>query len=98
MKLIHVPFCFYPDPIGGTEIYVEALARQLQERGHQLLIAAPGEFSDEYVHDGLRVRRFAVSPFRDLRELYGSGDAMATEEFAAILDAERPDVVHLHAF
>ena len=34
----------------------------------------------------------------DPRELYGDGDPRAAAAFARILDEERPDVVHLHAF
>jgi hypothetical protein len=34
----------------------------------------------------------------NLRELYGEGDQTAAREFAKILDEERPDVGHLHAF
>ncbi len=99
MKLIHVPFCFYPDPVGGTEIYVDALARKQHRQGNQVVIAAPSERDDAYSCDGIPVRRFAVSEHvSDLRELYGDGDPSAAQAFARILDQERPDVVHLHAF
>ena len=27
MNVLHVPYCFYPDAVGGTEIYVESLAQ-----------------------------------------------------------------------
>ena len=63
MKIIKVPFCFYPDAVGGTEIYVASLARLLrEEHGCDVLIAAPGARSGEYMHENLRVRRFPVSP------------------------------------
>ncbi len=99
MKVIHVPFCFYPDPVGGTEVYVDALARRQQRQGNEVVIAAPGERDDAYSYDGLSVRRFAVSErVTGLRELYGEGDPLAARAFGRILDAERPDLVHLHAF
>jgi glycosyltransferase involved in cell wall biosynthesis len=99
MKIIYVPFCFYPDPIGGTEVYVEALASHLQEQDVQVLISAPAECDAAYQHHGLRVRRFAVSPnIANLRELYGKGDNLAAQRFGQILDVESPDVVHVHAF
>jgi glycosyltransferase involved in cell wall biosynthesis len=99
MKVIHVPFCFYPDPIGGTEVYVDALAHHLHKRGVRVVIAAPGEGSAASVHDGLPVRRFAVTKnVGDLRDLYGEGDDLAAREFGYILDDEHTDVVHLHAF
>ncbi len=43
MKILHVPFCFAPDPIGGTEVYVTSLALQLKKRGVEVVIAAPAD-------------------------------------------------------
>jgi glycosyltransferase involved in cell wall biosynthesis len=100
-KVVHVPFCFYPDPVGGTEIYVGSLARQLQILGIEAIIAAPTSAGLEtYEHEGLRVSRFPVSreSSRMLTELYGAGDPHAPSHFGRILDQEKPDVVHLHAF
>jgi glycosyltransferase involved in cell wall biosynthesis len=99
MKIIHVPFTFSPDPIGGTEVYVDNLARDLCELGVDATVAAPGETSHAYTLDGLRVRRYAgVKEISDVSQLYGSGDTQAAGEFAKILDEERPDLLHLHAF
>lgn len=99
MKVIHVSFCFAPDPFGGTEVYVANLARDLQGLGVKTMVAAPSETSRNYTIDGLRVRRYAVdSKITDVVELYGPGDELAANEFGKILDEEMPDVVHLHAF
>ncbi|MCI0390833.1 MAG: glycosyltransferase [Acidobacteria bacterium] len=99
MKAIQVPFCFYPDPIAGTEAYVEMLAYYLCQRNVEIVIAAPGEKTAHYKHNGMAVRRFNVSSeVNDIRDLYSEGDITASEEFARILDEEQPDIVHLHAF
>lgn len=99
MKAIQVPFCFYPDPIAGTEAYVEMLAYYLCQRNVEIVIAAPGEKTAHYKHNGIAVRRFTVSSeVNDIRDLYGEGDITASEEFARILDEEQPEIVHLHAF
>jgi glycosyltransferase involved in cell wall biosynthesis len=99
MKVLQIPFCFYPDPVGGTEIYVESLARHLQKLGLNVTVTAPGEMSSLYEHNGLAVRRFTISnKVSDIRDLYGDGDEAASREFGHILDEERPDLVHLHAF
>jgi glycosyltransferase involved in cell wall biosynthesis len=97
MKVVHVPFCFYPDPIGGTEVYVAALAAGQRRRGVEALVAAPGSRDESYDYEGLPVRRFAIGADLSLRDLYGLGDHIAAASFERLLDAERPDVVHLHA-
>ena len=98
MKVIQVPFCFYPDPVGGTEVYVEALGQGLQRLGVEVVVAAPAEKEARYVHNGLPVRRFEVKQvFDDIRELYGSGDPIAAQAFSRILDEECPQLVHFHA-
>ncbi len=99
MKVIHIPFCFPPDPFGGTEVYVANLARDLQGLGVDAMVAAPSETTRAYTTDGLCVRRYAVSnKVTDVAQLYGPGDLLAATEFAKILDEETPDLVHLHAF
>jgi glycosyltransferase involved in cell wall biosynthesis len=99
MKIMHVPFTFLPDPIGGTEVYVDNLARDLRDLGVDAIVAAPGETSRAYTLDGLRIRRYAgVKKITDVSQLYGSGDAVAAGEFAKLLEEERPDLLHLHAF
>jgi len=98
MKVLHVPFCFAPDPSGGTEVYVANLARDLHGLGVDAMVAAPSETSRTYTIDDFRVRRFAINKITEVCQLYGRGDELAATEFATILDEERPDVVHLHAF
>jgi glycosyltransferase involved in cell wall biosynthesis len=98
MKVIHVPFGFPPDPVGGTEVYVSQLARDLNSLGVEAVVAAPAERKLSYSIDGLDVRRFAFTQdVVDPAELYGLGDAKAAKEFAEILDEQQPNLVHLHA-
>jgi glycosyltransferase involved in cell wall biosynthesis len=99
---LKVPFTFAPDPVGGTEIHVEALAHGLRAHGIESLIVAPSSSGNDraYEHNDLRVRRFRSKPESKymLRELYGGGDREAAAAFAKILDEECPDAVHIHAF
>lgn len=98
MKVAHVPFVFTPDPIGGTEVYVTDLAKALRLRETESIVVVPGVQTEAYEVEGIPVRRFAVSANVGLDALYGEGDAAAALNFGAILDAERPDLVHFHAF
>jgi glycosyltransferase involved in cell wall biosynthesis len=98
VKVLHVPFCFRPDRIGGTEVYVESLAHEQLARGLEVVVAAPAQRNATYAIDGLAVRRFATGRLQGPAMLYGAGDPVASRELGAVLDDERPDVVHLHAF
>ncbi|HUJ10289.1 MAG TPA: glycosyltransferase [Verrucomicrobiae bacterium] len=85
--------------MGGTEVYVDGLARDLLEMGVETVVAAPATVSGSHSLNGLRVRRFAVCGGSvDLRQLYGEGDPHAAAEFEEILDDEKADLLHLHAF
>jgi glycosyltransferase involved in cell wall biosynthesis len=98
MKILHVPFGFPPDVVGGTEVYVAGLARAQRSAGHEPVIAAPAAANSTYEREHGRVYRYAVSSRLQLEELWGRGDPQAAQEFARILDRERPEIVHLHAF
>ncbi len=98
MKILQVPYTFHPDPVGGTEIYVDAMARQLRRLGVESVIAAPGPYDQLYDYDGLRVHRLGAGPLKDIAEIYGDGDPVSSQSFGRVLDRERPDIVHLHAF
>lgn len=97
MKILHVPYCFHPDPVGGTEVFVEGLVAALSRGRHAVEVVAPGQRMETYKHRNVCVTRFPVgSP--SLRELYGEGDPAAAEAFGRVLDQGAPDLVHLHAF
>ncbi len=99
MKIIHLPYTYFPDPSGGTEVYVHTLAKALQQCGVESLVVAPGSEAGAYEYEGVRIRRLAVSDAHtDLRVIYGAGDTEVAQQFEALLDEVMPDVVHLHAF
>lgn len=99
MKILHVPYCYYPDRHGGTERYVQELIRRLAPSGVQSVVAAPGAANASGEFDGVPVHHFAVNAAREtpLEELYGDGDPVAAANFARVLDSVAPDLVHLHA-
>ena len=98
MNVLEVPFHYYPEAVGGTEVYAASLTRELMRLGIEVEVAAPGAAEEQYVHDGVPVHRFAPRPkVDDLSELYGIGDPVAAEQFRRILDRTQPDLVHLHA-
>lgn len=99
MKILHLPYIYFPDAAAGTESYVQALALGLAKLGVENLVAAPGQHYQQYSHAGIQVVRLAVSPGSpSLRTLYGGGDENVARQFDDLLAEWRPDVVHFHAF
>jgi glycosyltransferase involved in cell wall biosynthesis len=101
MKIAHLLGWYFPDSVGGTEVYVEGLCRRLVKAGHLVRIAAPTtdpSLAREYRHEGVPVFRFRIpsSPTRD--EAYQRVPVRGADTFYAWLAAERPDVLHVHSF
>jgi glycosyltransferase involved in cell wall biosynthesis len=95
--VLHVPYTYFPDPVGGTEVYVAGLAEALRPYGLQSAVAAPGEVDDSYLHDDVPVFRFSIERSADLDRAYGAPDPKAAQSFRALLAQLRPRIVHLHA-
>ncbi len=99
LKILHVPYTYHPDPVGGTEIYVEQLVDALRARGVNSVIAAPGKTRLTYTWRDTCVERLAApDAVRAVDQLYGEGDESAARAFGALLDTHAPQVAHLHAF
>ncbi len=88
---------YFPESIGGTEVYVRALAQQLQRRSVDVAVAAPAVHNgraSSYLHDGVPVFRYVppVSPRGDF-------DVSASEpaEWCDILNRFSPTTVDLHS-
>lgn len=96
MKILHVPYTFAPDAMGGTEYYVQALAQQGRALGYEVAIAAAGACDSVYQIDGIDVYRFSSAAPADAA--YGAEDQVAAESFQSIVSRTRPDIVHLHAY
>jgi glycosyltransferase involved in cell wall biosynthesis len=97
VRILHLLSHFYPEPVGGTEAYVAALAGEQIRRGYTVAVAAPSAGGQEYTHDGLRVIRYPVSaPERMLHDVSARLEAAAS--LGGVLDRESPNVLHLHDF
>jgi glycosyltransferase involved in cell wall biosynthesis len=97
IPVLHVPYTFFPDQPGGTEIYVAALIADMRRHGYSGVVAAPAESESTYTHDDVRVLRFKKNPFPSLDAAYGAPDEIAAESFRKILRQVKPRIVHIHA-
>lgn len=95
--ILHVPFTYFPDTAGGTEVYVKQLIGELAPLGYHCAVAAPAATTTSYIHDDIEVHRFAIDATSRLEFAYGAPDKIAAANFASILDHVRPDIVHVHA-
>jgi glycosyltransferase involved in cell wall biosynthesis len=100
VRIAHLLGWYFPDSVGGTEVYVEGLCRRLRAAGHEVLIAAPDAHHaapERYLHDGVPVFRYAISdtPTRD--EANHRLPVRGAETFYRWLAEECPDVLHVHS-
>lgn len=99
MKILHLPYTYFPEPSGGTEVYVAGLARELAALGIESCVA----FADPqppacYEWEGVRVHRVEVASPRRPEILFGAGMPEADEGYHALVAKLRPDVIHVHAY
>ena len=92
--LLGVPW-YFPESVGGTEIYVRGLSRELLKTGVDVAVAVPAPGTKtEYVHDGVRVFRFEGAPT-------SSGELSLQQDappgWDDILDRFAPNIVDLHS-
>ena len=101
LKIVHLLGWYFPDSVGGTEIYVEALCRRLRKAGHDVLVAAPDAHHaapERYEHDHVPVFRYAIArtPTRD--EAQHRVAVRGAERLHQFLADERPHILHVHSF
>ena len=97
MQVLHVPYTYFPDASGGTEVYVRSLAQRLCARGYSSAVAAPGDAKASYEESGLSIFRFPTDAQARIDLAYGVPDEIAAEGFRIVVAQARPDIVHLHA-
>jgi glycosyltransferase involved in cell wall biosynthesis len=101
MKIVQAVGWYHPDSLGGTEIYVSSLARQLRGCGHQVVVAAPDTTITAprvYEHDGCEVFRYPIPANPTRGEAQGDGVVRGATHFHRWLADVRADVVHFHTF
>lgn len=99
MKIIFCLNHYLPHQVAGTELYVHALAKALQEKGKDVMVVIPafGSLSNEvYYHDGIKVESYAEPSVKDRLLLQGRRKPDGLINFIEILKREKPSIVHLH--
>jgi glycosyltransferase involved in cell wall biosynthesis len=97
ISVLHLPFTYFPDPVGGTEIYVASLVGALRSHRVHSAIAAPAEAEASYLQGDFPVFRIATARRITLEHAYGAPDETAASACRALIARLRPQIVHLHA-
>jgi glycosyltransferase involved in cell wall biosynthesis len=101
LRIIQAAGWYFPDSVGGTEVYVSSLARLFRAAGHEVRVAVPepgGRSARSYVHEQCEVFRYPV-PLRPTRdEAQSRAPARGAEVFHRWLAEARADIVHVHTF
>jgi glycosyltransferase involved in cell wall biosynthesis len=101
MRVVQALGWYFPESLGGTEVYVAAVAREMHRAGIDVRIAAPAPGAKRptsYEHDGIQVFRYPIPDTPTRAEARGETTAAGARVFHEWLAAERPDVVHVHTF
>jgi glycosyltransferase involved in cell wall biosynthesis len=99
VKIAHALGWYFPESVGGTEVYVAGLTRRLRAAGHDVAVVAPdvrGESAGE--HDGVPVFRYPVPPQPTRDEAQGLVKVRGAERFDDWIAGWRPDILHVHSF
>ena len=100
MKIVQAAGWYFPDSLGGTEVYVAGLCRRLRAAGQETLVAAPDAAAVEeraYEHDGVPVYRYPIPAAPGRAESQGLVSVHGAQRFHRWLARQRPDVVHVHS-
>ena len=101
MRVVQALGWYFPESVGGTEVYVAGLSRRLCAAGADVAIAAPDPAAVGerfYEHEGVPVYRYPVPRAPTRAEVQGLVTVRGAERFHAWLRGQRPDVVHVHTF
>ncbi len=101
MNVLHAIGWFFPESLGGTEVYVASLATRLAAAGHSTAVVAPlagAEAPQEYAYRGIPVFRYPIPAALTRDEAQGRTRVRGAEHFDEIVRNLRPDIVHFHTF
>lgn len=97
-RIAHCVGFYFPEQVGGTEVYVQDLCVELARRSVDgYVIAATDGSRDEYSHEGVPVLRYP-SNWADVADDAPQGLTAGLSRFQALVVKNRPDVFHLHSW
>ncbi len=99
LKIIQCCVFYLPNRIGGIEIYISSLGRELKKNGHDIKILVP-QYPDEKKYpaefEQIPILSYAESYNISRNEFKGKVPGKGLVEFIEIIKSENPDIVHFH--
>lgn len=96
IKILHVSKTYFPEEIGGIEVYVHGLIHNIAKYGFSGAVAAPGKNSYNIEYDGVSVNRYAFDKEDRMEYAYSVPDKIAASEFVNVINKVDPSIIHLH--
>ncbi len=99
MKILLCLHHFLPEFVGGTEIYVANLAKQILQKRNEVVVVIPNlgiDITEEYFHDGIRVIKYAENSIEERSMILGKKMSEGLKVFSQIIEQEKPNLVHFH--
>jgi glycosyltransferase involved in cell wall biosynthesis len=99
MHVVQAVGWYFPERLGGTELYVAALADQLRRMHHRVEIVAPDPAASAprcYQHDGIQVHRYPIQMPLTREQAQGRSAVGGSDWFHRWVRTTGPDVVHFH--
>ena len=100
MRVIESAGYYFPDSVGGTEVYVSSLAKKLRASGIECIVAAPHRSAKilEYTHEGIEVFRYPFPEQSYRNETQGRVPPRYFGTFEVWLREQHADVYHQHSW
>ena len=97
-RIAHCVGFYFPDMVGGTEVYVQDLLSELAKREVDgYVIAATNEVYRQYDWLGVPVIRYP-SNWASIREYAPTRPRAGLSKFQELILENRPDIFHLHSW
>ena len=97
MKIVQIVNFFLQDNIGGTEVYVNNLSKELLNEQIEVIVLRPDYWGREnYMYEDTSVVYYKEEAIKDFRQLKGFLPPSGLSSFVEKLQMIKPDIIHFH--
>lgn len=99
-RILHSTAWYLPDGVGGTEVYIDGLIRELRKQGIESSVVVPRRAgaAQAYKYDGVDVETYPVSTNPGKAELRGAMPRESFDIFCDLLKKHQGSIYHQHSW